>query len=132
MSLVSVRLDVWLWAARFYKTRTLAKQAIDSGHVRVDGEHCKPSKNVIPGLQVRLRQGYEELEVLVLVVSDERRGAPEARLLYAETAESLAKREQLRLQRQSASGLVSTERPSKKGRRMVIRFKQSLGLSSDD
>jgi ribosome-associated heat shock protein Hsp15 len=123
-----VRLDVWLWAARFYKTRTLAKQAIDSGHVRVDGLPAKPSKLVQPGQQVRLRQGHETLEVFVLALSNERRGAPEAQQLYSETAASVSQREQARLLRRSAAGLVSDERPSKKGRRMLQKFKQSLGF----
>lgn len=127
----AVRLDVWLWAARFYKTRSLAKQAIDAGHVRVDSQPAKPSKSVQVGQQIRLRQGHETLEITVLALSDERRGAPEAQKLYSETAASAAQRAETRLLCQAAAGLVSYERPSKKGRRMLQKFKQSLGFSDD-
>lgn len=122
-----VRLDVWLWAARFYKTRTLCKAAIESCHVRVDGETVKPAKSVAIGMRLRIRQGSTLREVAVLGLSDVRRGAPEAQQLYAETAESLARREQEQLARQAADGLVSAGKPSKKFRRAVQQFKQSLG-----
>ena len=122
-----IRLDVWLWAARFYKTRSLSKAAIDAGQVRVGGEPAKPSRLVQKGMIIRLRQGSDHREVTVLALSDVRRGAPEAQQLYAETAESLARREQEQLARKAASGLVSETRPSKKVRRAVIHFKRSLG-----
>ena len=122
-----VRLDVWLWAARFYKTRTLCKTAIEAGQVRVDGESVKPAKAVAIGMRIRVKQGSTLREVAVLGLSDARRGAPEAQQLYAETAESTAKREQEQLARKSADGLVSEGKPSKKFRRAVIQFKQSLG-----
>jgi ribosome-associated heat shock protein Hsp15 len=122
-----VRLDVWLWAARFYKTRSISKAAIDAGHVRVNGEPAKPSKAMAVGMVVRLKQGSEPREVTVLALSDVRRGAPEAQQLYAETAESLAQRETAALARRAAAGLVSETRPSKKFRRAVIHFKRSLG-----
>lgn len=122
-----VRLDVWLWAARFYKTRNLSKTAIDAGHVRVDGEPAKPSKLVQTGMTIRLKQGQDHREVTVLALSDVRRGAPEAQRLYAETVGSLARREQEQLARKAAAGLVSEVRPSKKFRRAVIHFKRSLG-----
>ncbi|MES2684185.1 MAG: S4 domain-containing protein [Pseudomonadota bacterium] len=122
-----VRLDVWLWAARFYKTRTLCKAAIENGQVRVDGETVKPAKSVAIGMRVRIKQGTTLREVSVLGLSDVRRGAPEAQQLYAETPESLAKREQEQLARQAADGAVSEGKPSKKFRRAVIQFKQSLG-----
>jgi len=122
-----VRLDVWLWAARFYKTRTLCKDAIDAGQVRVNGETVKPAKSVSIGMRVRIKQGTTVREVAVLGLSDVRRGAPEAQQLYAETTESLAKREQEQLARKAADGLVGDGKPSKKFRRAVIQFKQSLG-----
>lgn len=122
-----VRLDVWLWAARFYKTRTLCKTAIESGHVRVDGETVKPAKSVAVGMRLRIKQGTTLKEVAVLGLSDVRRGAPEAQQLYAETPESVAKREQMQLARQAADGFVGDGKPSKKFRRAVIQFKQSLG-----
>ncbi len=123
----SVRLDVWLWAARFYKTRTLCKSAIDAGQVRVDGEPVKPSKSVLTGMRLRIRQGSEYREVAVLALADVRRSAPEAQQLYAENAESVAKREQQQLARKSAEGMLSAAKPSKQFRRAVIRFKKSLG-----
>ena len=123
----AVRLDVWLWAARFYKTRSLSKAAIDAGHVRVNGEAAKPSKTMTLGMTVRLRQGQDTREVTVLGLDDTRRGAPEAQKLYAETAESLARRESEQLARKAATGLVSEGRPSKKFRRAVMHFKRSLG-----
>ncbi|MDO9452724.1 MAG: S4 domain-containing protein [Stagnimonas sp.] len=122
-----VRLDVWLWAARFYKTRTLCKEAIDAGQVRVNGEPVKPAKSVSIGMRVRIKQGSTLREVAVLALSDVRRGAPEAQQLYAETPESLAKREQEQLARKAADGMVGDGKPSKKFRRAVIQFKQSLG-----
>lgn len=125
--MTDVRLDVWLWAARFYKTRTLCKAAIEAGQVRVDGETVKPAKSVAIGMRLRIRQGSTLREVAVLGLSDTRRGAPEAQQLYAETPESLARREQEQLARQAADGLHTEGKPSKKFRRAVIRFKQSLG-----
>ncbi len=122
-----VRLDVWLWAARFYKTRTLCKDAIDAGQVRIDGEPVKPAKSVSIGMRVRIKQGTTLREVAVLALSDVRRGAPEAQQLYAETLESLAKREQEQLARKAADSSVSDGKPSKKFRRAVMQFKQSLG-----
>lgn len=122
-----VRLDVWLWAARFYKTRTLCKAAIEDGQVRVNGETVKPAKSVAVGMRLRIKQGTTLREVAVLGLSDVRRGAPEAQQLYAETPESLAKREQEQLARDAADGLVDAGKPSKKFRRAVIQFKKSLG-----
>lgn len=121
-----VRLDVWLWAARFYKTRTLCKDAIDAGQVRVNGETVKPAKSVALGMRVRIKQGTTLREVQVLGLSDIRRGAPEAQQLYSETAESRAKREQEQLARTAADGFVTEGKPSKKFRRAVIQFKQAL------
>ena len=122
-----VRLDVWLWAARFYKTRTLCKTAIEAGQVRVDGETVKPAKSVAVGMRVRVKQGTTLREVAVLGLSDVRRGAPEAQQLYAETPESLSRRTQEAEARQAADGLVSPAKPSNKFRRAVIQFKKSLG-----
>lgn len=119
-----VRLDKWLWAARFFKTRSLAKQAIESGHVRYDEELSKVSKTVAIGAKLRIRQGWDEIEVTVRAISDERRGAPQAQLLYAETPESQARRERDRLLRQASAGLDSPERPSKQQRRELQRFKR--------
>ncbi|MEQ1440482.1 S4 domain-containing protein [Fontimonas sp. SYSU GA230001] len=119
-----VRLDKWLWAARFFKTRSLAKQAIESGHVRYGGERSKVSKDVEIGARLRIRQGWDEVEVVVRGLSDQRRGAPEARRLYEETAESQERRASQRLQREAAQGLVSPQRPTKQQRRALQRLKR--------
>ncbi len=122
---LDVRLDVWLWAARFYKTRSLCKVAVDNGHIRVNDELAKPSKLVTVGMRIRIKRGHELCVVTVLALADVRRGAAEAQQLYLETADSCAEREQLKLARQSAEGLVSAARPNKKLRRSVIRFKRA-------
>ncbi len=122
-----VRLDVWLWAARFYKTRTLCKTAIEAGQVRVDGESVKPAKTVAVGMRLRIKQGTTLREVAVLGLSEQRRGAPEAQQLYAETAESLAKREAEQRARQAADQMQGAGRPSRKFRRAVAEFKKGLG-----
>ncbi|MEW6166413.1 MAG: S4 domain-containing protein [Pseudomonadota bacterium] len=122
-----VRLDKWLWAARFFKTRSLAKQAIESGHVRYEGERSKVSREVAIGARLIVRQGRDDLEVIVRGLSDQRRGAPQARLLYEETAESGARREQARLQRQAAQGAAQAGRPTKQQRRALQRFKRDAG-----
>lgn len=120
-----VRLDKWLWAARFFKTRNLAKEAVDSGKVRYNAQRCKVSKEVEIGAVLTLPQGYDEIEVTVLAISDQRRGAPEARLLYAETGASLKRREQAAARRLLLKDTlpISTERPSKKQRRDQLRFR---------
>ncbi len=120
-----VRLDKWLWAARFYKTRAVAKQAIDGGKVQVEGTRAKPSKEIEVGSVIKLRQGVDEKTVAVLALSEQRRGAPEAQLLYDETAESIDKREKLALQRKSQpTHRQDSGKPSKKDRRLIHRFKQ--------
>lgn len=86
-----VRLDKWLWAARFYKTRSIAKAMIEGGKVHYNGQRAKVSKNVEIGAMIKLRQGSDEKEIEVIALSDQRRGAPEAQLLYQETAQSVKK-----------------------------------------
>ncbi len=120
-----VRLDKWLWAARFFKTRSLAKAAIDSGKVHLDGQRVKVSREIKAGDILQVRQGWDEKVVLVKQLSDERRGAPEAQLLYEETAESLAKREAQALARKAAGGMMErpAHRPTKKQRRQIHALK---------
>lgn len=123
-----LRLDKWLWAARFFKTRSLAKAAIEAGHVRCSGERCKVSKEVGPGMVLSIRQGWDEVEVTVRAIGEQRRGAPEARTLYAETAESVRQREQARLARQSQPQIDNAQgRPHKHARRALEKFKRQLG-----
>ena len=89
----NVRLDKWLWAARFFKTRSLATDAIDRGRVRVDGEPVKPARNVKVNDKLVIDNGSDRWEVIVAAISDKRGPAPVARELYFETDESIAKRE---------------------------------------
>ena len=120
-----VRLDKWLWAARFFKTRAKAKEAIDGGKVHMDGTRAKPSKELKIGDLVSLRQGWDEKLIVVKALSEQRRGAPEAALLYEETPKSIEKRLQIAEQRKAAGGqIISTGRPSKKDRRQIHRFKE--------
>ncbi|MCH2456144.1 MAG: ribosome-associated heat shock protein Hsp15 [Idiomarina sp.] len=121
-----VRLDKWLWAARFYKTRALAREMVQSGKVHYDGQRSKPSKVVQVGAIIKLRQGFDSKEVEVLELSEQRRGAPEAQLLYRETEESLAKREE-NAEARKLNALYNPHpdgRPDKKQRRQLIRFKK--------
>lgn len=121
-----VRLDKWLWAARFFKTRSLAKQAIEGGKVQYNGARSKVSKEVEIGATLTIRQGWDEKEVEVLALSDQRRGAPEAQCLYQETAASMEKRLQNADQRKAMQGLglISKQRPTKKQRRQIHRFQR--------
>lgn len=123
----SIRLDKWLWAARFYKTRALARQMVQSGKVHYDGQRSKPSKIVQVGAVITLRQGFDTKEVEVLALSEQRRGASEAQLLYQETAESVEKREQ-NAEARKLNALYNPHpegRPDKKQRRQLIRMKDS-------
>jgi ribosome-associated heat shock protein Hsp15 len=120
-----VRLDKWLWAARLFKTRSLAKQAIEGGKVHYDGARSKVSKEVEIGTRLTVRQGWDEKELEVTALSDQRRGAKEAQLLYQETEQSIQRRENEAGQRKAlqGTGLISKERPNKKQRRQIHRFK---------
>ena len=120
-----VRLDKWLWAARFYKTRALAKAAIEGGKVHHRGERCKPGKEPRVGDEYVLRTGFDERTVVVLALSAVRRGAPEAQLLYRETEASIARREQAAaLRKAGALGVQTDGRPSKKQRRQIQHFNE--------
>ena len=121
-----LRLDKWLWAARFYKTRSLAKAAVEGGKVHVGGQRVKVSKEISVGDILQIRQGWDEKVIQVKVLSGQRRGAPEAQALYAETAESLEKREAEAAARKAAGGMIDrpAQRPTKKQRRQIHRFKE--------
>lgn len=119
-----VRLDKWLWAARFFKTRALAKAAIEGGKVHCKGERCKPSKEPKVGDELVIRAGFDERTVVIRALSAVRRGAPDAQLLYEETADSLERREQAAAMRKAgALGVETDGRPSKKQRRELQRFR---------
>lgn len=117
----SVRLDVWLWAARFFKTRSLAKQAVETGKVDVAGQRPKSSRAVRVGEQLQISRGDEGYEVQVRGLSDLRGPAPVAQQLYAESEASLARRAEARAQRAAArNGYQPPEhRPDKRARRLI-------------
>ena len=119
-----VRLDKWLWAARFFKTRSIATDAVSGGKVYLSGQRIKPAKEVHVGDQLKIRTGYTERTVIVQTLSMQRRSAKEAVLLYEETAESIEKREELaRLHRKDAALRPrGVGRPTKKERRLIHSF----------
>jgi ribosome-associated heat shock protein Hsp15 len=122
-----VRLDKWLWAARFYKTRALAKTAIESGKVHCRGERCKPGKEPRIGDQFQIRTGFDERTVVVEALSIVRRGAPEAQALYSETPESITKRENEAAQRMAGNlGVTTDGKPTKKQRRQLFDFRGAV------
>lgn len=120
----AVRLDKWLWAARFFKTRRLAVEAIDGGKVSVNGGRAKAAKDVRRGFEISVRKGPFEHHVVVKAVSEQRRGAKEAAELYEETPESLQARETLREQLAAARPVMPEARPNKKERRALSAFKR--------
>ncbi|RYZ88795.1 MAG: RNA-binding protein, partial [Moraxellaceae bacterium] len=121
-----VRIDKWLWAARFFKTRSLAKHAIEGGKIHCNGQRIKASKDITVGMTLSIRQDLDEKIVLVKALSDQRRGAPEAVLLYEETEESKLAREKRSAERKAglANFIVSDHRPNKKERRQIHRFQR--------
>lgn len=125
-TLQKLRLDKWLWAARFFKTRSIAKTAIEGGKVHFNGQRVKVSKEVQVGDELRVRQGFDEKTVVIKQLSDQRKGAPEARLLYAETAESIAKRDTHAQQRRNIRHTAPETKPNKKDRRQLQQIKQHL------
>ena len=118
------RLDKWLWAARLYKTRSLATDAIDGGKVHVDGDRVKPAKEVRVGQVIHIRRKDLDMEVVVKALSVTRRGAPEAALLYDETPESAAKRDNAAVTREAdhARRERGTGRPTKRQLRDIKKF----------
>ena len=123
-SATDVRLDKWLWAARFYKTRSIARDMVQAGKVSYNGQRGKPSKTIELGAMIKLRQGNEEKEVEILQLSDQRRGAPQAALLYQETEKSIKQRAaNAELRRLHVLDNPHPEkRPDKKQRRKIIQF----------
>lgn len=124
-TLAAVRLDLWLWAARFYKTRALAKQAIEGGKVEVQGQGAKASRQLKGGEQLRVRRGEELFEVQVLGLSERRGPAPAAQALYAESEASRSERLRLAAERRAASAgyRAPAGKPDKRARRLI----QALG-----
>lgn len=121
---MGVRVDKWLWAARFFKTRARAKEAIDGGKVDINGTRAKPSKELQIGDELSITQGWDEKVVVVDGLSDRRGSATIAQTLYSETEDSIARREMIAEQRRAAGGQVRSEgRPSKKDRRQIHQFR---------
>lgn len=125
MSSELIRIDKWLWAARFFKTRTLATAAVDSGKVRLNGERVKPSRNVKLGDTLDIDNGATEWQVVIAGLSDVRSAAPVAQTLYCETEASVMKREeeaeQKKYFREPGAGIKG--RPTKRDRRELTRTK---------
>ncbi|WP_374572957.1 RNA-binding S4 domain-containing protein [Acinetobacter sp.] len=119
-----MRIDKWLWAARFFKTRSIAKNAIEGGKVHHNGERVKVSREVRVGMELAIQQGIEKKSVLVKALSDVRGPAPVAQLLYEETEVSIARRELLASQRKLHNLARPEHRPSKKDRRDIDKFKR--------
>jgi len=121
----AVRLDIWLWAARFYKTRSLAKQAVETGKVDIGGQRAKPSRAVKVGDELQVQRGDERFQVRVLALSAQRGSASVAQTLYLESDESRAAREEARARRAAErNGYRPPEhKPDKRARRLI----QALG-----
>ena len=122
---VLVRLDKWLWCARFYKTRNIAANALKTSKVTANGERAKPSKTVKPGDSLDIRKGPYHYVITVLELAKSRKSAAGAALLYEESPESISIRESLATQLKAEAALMPTTkgRPSKKDRRSIIKFK---------
>ena len=118
------RLDKWLWAARFFKTRSIAADAVDGGKVRVDGIRAKNAKEVKIGMRIGIKHKDMEIEVTVTGLSNVRRGAPDAALLYAETPESKEKQAELKITREHdfAARERGAGRPTKRQLRDIKKF----------
>lgn len=116
-----MRLDAWLWVARFFKTRSLAKDAVENGRVQVEGQAAKPSRMVRPGLRLSIRRGEETFEVLIAGLAANRGPARDAQALYQEDAASRSAREALRAERQAARAGYSPpdSQPDKRARRLI-------------
>jgi ribosome-associated heat shock protein Hsp15 len=119
-----MRLDKWLWVARFFKTRQLAVEAINGGKVHLNGQRCKPGKEVQPGSRLRIHKDSLAWDIEVVGLAKQRRPASEAILLYSESEESKTRRAQLLEERRllKATRPQPSTRPSKRDRRMIHRF----------
>lgn len=120
-----IRLDKWLWAARFFKTRSLATQEIDKGRISVNGQAAKPSRALRAGDRIEMRQGPVTRSLVVLDVSHQRGPAPVAQALYEETADSVARRDEAAKQRKLAAEpalAIEQGRPTKRDRRQLAQW----------
>ncbi|TEW53948.1 ribosome-associated heat shock protein Hsp15 [Psychromonas sp. RZ22] len=130
----AVRIDKWLWAARFYKTRSLAREMVQGGKVHYNGQRCKASKTVEIGAFLSIRQGDVSIEVTIEAISEHRRGAPIAQTLYKETEKSIVKREEYQVLRKlSLQNAPHPDRkPNKKERRDLIQAKTQRNTANFD
>lgn len=122
---LSMRIDKWLWAARFFKTRSLCKAAIEGGKVHHQGERVKVSKEIRIGMEITIQQGFDKKTIKILALSNTRGSAPVAQQLYEETSDSIAKRELFASQRKLHNLARPDHRPTKKDRRQIHKFKTS-------
>lgn len=120
----SMRVDKWLWAARFFKTRSIAKSAIEGGKVHLDKDRVKVSREIRVGMELTIQQGFDKRTVRIKALSSARGGAPDAQQLYEETEASITRRELLSSQRKLHNLARPEHRPSKKDRRDISKFKQ--------
>jgi len=122
---ITIRLDKWLWCARFYKTRNIAANALKTGKVTANGDRAKPSKTVKPGDKLNIRKGPYHFVITVLGLAKSRKSAAGAALLYEESPQSISERESLAIQLKAEATLMPATkgRPSKKDRRSIIKFK---------
>ncbi len=131
-----MRLDKWLWAARFFKTRSLATDAIAKNQIKVGGQRVKPSRNIAIGDTVLVEKPPYSQELTIIGLSEQRRPAKEAQLLYEELQSSIERREtlanQLRVERQMNPRFISDGKPSKKQRRQIIRFQNVQDAPDSD
>ena len=125
-----LRIDKWLWAARFFKTRSIAKTAIEGGKVHLDGQRVKVSREIAVGETLVIKQGWDEKEVVVLGLSAQRGPAPVARELYEETAGSIEKREREAQARKAAGVAVArpTQKPGKHQRKALERLRKQFDI----
>ncbi|MCQ8880149.1 ribosome-associated heat shock protein Hsp15 [Pseudoalteromonas shioyasakiensis] len=124
---INVRLDKWLWAARFYKTRAIARDMVQGGKVHYNGQRTKPSKIVELGAQIKLAQGVDEKTITVLKIVEKRAGAPIAQTLYQELQASIEKREANAIARKNNSFFAPhpERKPDKKQRRELLKMKSN-------
>lgn len=126
--LEAMRIDKWLWTARFFKTRKLAAEAVSGGKIHVTDQRCKPSKEIRPGMKVSITKDQYQWDITVVAINSHRRPAKEAVLLYQENQESKEKRQQQILRQKKERALIPysyrDHKPNKKQRRQIHRFKQ--------
>ena len=125
-----IRVDKWLWAARFFKTRSIAKTAIEGGKVHLNGQRVKVSREITVGETLVIKQGWDEKEIVVLGLSAQRGPATVARELYEETAASIEKREREAQARKAAGGAVArpTQKPGKHQRKALESLRKQFDL----